>query len=284
MNKSGRSPGVKSWKPRLFDLHLHAEGLADADLATLAYFGVEAAMTCAHDAGAATAKSVLAHFDDLCGRQSERLLRAGIRPLVGLGVHPGRIPWHGLRELLHALPEYLGRRGVVALGEIGLEHGGPREETLLLEQLELARRLRLPVLVHTPERDKARLTRRTLALLRESGIPPDRAVVDHVTPVTFALVRACGFRAGLTLRPGELSVTQAATLIERHGSEGLHLSSDAGDGPADLLGLPRAVALLEQRVPAQVVRRVAFENSAQLLGVERVQSAGRPETGAARGG
>ena len=38
--------------PEFVDLHLHAEGLSDADLATLAFFGLRAALTCAHDAGA----------------------------------------------------------------------------------------------------------------------------------------------------------------------------------------------------------------------------------------
>src|SRR5712675_353513 len=37
--------------PPFVDLHLHAEGVSDADLTTLAWFGLRAAVTCANDAG-----------------------------------------------------------------------------------------------------------------------------------------------------------------------------------------------------------------------------------------
>ena len=48
----------------LVDLHLHAEGLSDADLATLAFFGLRAALTCAHDAaGSATTEGLRRHWD-----------------------------------------------------------------------------------------------------------------------------------------------------------------------------------------------------------------------------
>ena len=84
----------------LVDLHLHADGISDQDLATLAYFGVGAAVTCARDAGAGSARDLRRHWDELLQVHAGRLQRAGIRPMVELAVHPARIPWHGADELL----------------------------------------------------------------------------------------------------------------------------------------------------------------------------------------
>src|SRR5207249_6284505 len=78
--------------PPFVDLHLHAEGVSDADLTTLSWFGLRAAVTCAHDAGASSAEELRRHWDELVNVQARRLQRAGIRPWVALAVHPARIP------------------------------------------------------------------------------------------------------------------------------------------------------------------------------------------------
>src|SRR5713101_9131284 len=155
--------------PPFVDLHLHAEGISDADLTTLAWFA--------------------------------------------LAVHPARIPWHGVDDLLHRLPRYFDDPRVVSLGELGLHEGGEREEDLLARQLELSLALRKPVIVHTPGPGKLAVTRRLLAVLRESRLEPARVLVDHVTEETFSLVRGCGHFAGLTLQPGLLEPADAAQLL-----------------------------------------------------------------------
>src|SRR5438105_1713758 len=198
----GSRPPPAKWMPhvtvlRMFvDLHLHADGIPDQDLATLAYFGVKAAVTCARDAGAGSAADLRRHWDELVRVQTARLLQAGIRPMVALALHPSRIPWHGVDDLLQRLPHYFDDPRVVALGELGLHEGGEREEQILSRQLELAARLRKPVIVHTPDREKAARTRRLLALLKKSAVEPSRVLVDHVNAETFAVARGIGCWAG----------------------------------------------------------------------------------------
>ncbi len=254
--------------PRFVDLHLHAEGISDADLATLAFFGLSAALTCAHDAGASTSDELRRHWDHLVSVQAARLKGAGIRPLVALGVHPARIPWHGIDALLHDLPRYFDDPRVVALGELGLHAGGEREEDILLRQLALSLALRKPVLVHTPSLDKLARTRRLIALLRESRVPPARVLIDHVSEETFPLVRACGFWAGLTLQPGGLDAQAAVRLIKKNGAEGVALTSDVGEGASDLLALPRASdALASGGLSEELRRRAMLENPLAFLGL-----------------
>jgi uncharacterized protein len=253
--------------PPFVDLHLHAEGVSDADLTTLAWFGLSAAVTCAHDAGASTADELRLHWDELVTVQVRRLESAGIRPWVALAIHPARIPWHGVDDLLHRLPRYFDDPRVAALGELGLHEGGEREEELLARQLELSIVLRKPVIVHTPAHSKASVTRRLLALLRESRIEPARVLVDHVTSETFQLVRACGYFAGLTLQPGLLEAGEAAQLLSRNGAERVVLTSDIGEGASDLLALPRAAeALHKAGLSRELARRTLYEGPLFFLG------------------
>src|SRR5258706_14081818 len=102
--------------PPFVDLHLHAEGVSDADLTTLAWFGLRAAVTCANDAGASSAEEVRRHWDGLVNVQADRLRAAGIRPWVALAGHPARIPWHGLHDLPHPLPRSFDDPRVLAPG------------------------------------------------------------------------------------------------------------------------------------------------------------------------
>jgi predicted metal-dependent TIM-barrel fold hydrolase len=228
------------------DLHLHAEGISAQDLSTLAYFGLKAAVTCARDTGAGSADEVRRHWDELVQIQTQRLKMAGIRPLVALAVHPARIPWHGVDDLLHRLPHYFDDPRVVALGELGLHEGGEREEELLLKQLALAAQLRRPVIMHTPDREKLARTRRLLSLVKDSKLDPASVLIDHVSEETFPLVRGFGCWAGLTLQPGSLDPAAAAALLGKHGADRIVLTSDIGEGPTDLLALPKAADALRE--------------------------------------
>jgi predicted metal-dependent TIM-barrel fold hydrolase len=259
---------MASGPPPFVDLHLHAEGVSDADLTTLAWFGLRGAVTCANDAGASSAAELRRHWDALVTVQVERLRAAGIRPWVALAVHPARIPWHGVDDLLHRLPRYFDDPRVVALGEIGLHEGGEREEELLARQLELAVALRKPVIVHTPGQAKLAVTRRLLAVLRASRLEPERVLVDHVTEETFNLVRGCGHFAGLTLQPGLFEPAAAAQLLSRNGAEGVVLTSDIGEGASDLLALPRAAeALRKAGLSDALARRALYEGPLSFLGL-----------------
>lgn len=74
--------------PPIFDAQLHPEGLTDQDLESMRLFGVQAALVAAHHFPEASARALLAHFDDIVARQLPRLERAGIRAYAALGVHP----------------------------------------------------------------------------------------------------------------------------------------------------------------------------------------------------
>ena len=255
--------------PSLFDAHLHPEGLTDQDIESLQIFGVSAALVAAHHAPMdSTPRAILAHFDSILTIQLPRLELRGIRAYAAVGVDPRRVPRRGMPEVLAALPSYFSSGKVVALGEVGLQRGGEAEESAFIEQLGLARRLKLPVLVHTPVVDKERLTRRILNLLKKAGIAPQRVMVDHASGRTVRTILECGYFAGLTIHPDELSAERATAVVARFGSERLILDSDLGDGPGDIIGLPRTAHLmLKKKLSEGVIRKVAFKNAADFFRV-----------------
>jgi uncharacterized protein len=257
----------------LFDPQLHALALRPSDLGDLRFFGVAGALAPADDAvSPATREALHRQYEAIAGPTVRRLRRAGLAGYAAVGLHPRRIPWRGLEALLHELPDFLGRRGVAALGEIGLEEGGPREEGVFARQLELAHALRRPVLVTTPWRAKERITRRALAMLREQELEPGRVLVARADARTVRMIRACGYLVGLSLSatrgPGG-AIDEAVRLVRALGTDGLVLASDAGDGAGDLLGLPRAAARLGQAgLSAAVVRRACGGNAVAWLGLD----------------
>jgi hypothetical protein len=156
----------------------------------------------------------------------------------------------------------------VALGETGLHAGGEEEEEAFLEQLALARSLKLRVVVHTPTEDKERHTRRLLTLLRQSGVLPSRVLVDHANARTVRTILEVGHWAGLTLHPEALKAERAVAVVRRLGSERLVLNSDAGDGAGDILGLARMANLLAKaKLSERIVRRIARENAIRFFQV-----------------
>jgi predicted metal-dependent TIM-barrel fold hydrolase len=259
----------------LVDAHVHADGLRDPDLETLAAFGVERVVVCAHDGGVQaqggeiTAKAWLNHWERLLTTEQTRLKRAGLRPVFALGVHPAHAPWHGLEELLHKLPGFLSDPAAVAIGSLGLKRNDERERHVLARQIELASDLRRPVYVSAPPLGEARGLRQLAATMRGFEFPPERVLVGQVTVGMVPLLRACGFTLALEPSEGRLSTTDIVALVRRHGSERFVLTSHAGEGPADFLAVPALAAhLLDAGLSAAVVERVARDNALRFLGRE----------------
>jgi len=252
----------------LLDARIHPAGLSDADLETLRYFGVDGVVQVADGRPQAKADALLAHFEALVSQQLPRLKRAGLAAWTALGVHPGALPKRGLSQVLETLPAFCDRGRVVAIGLVGLLHGGEAEEEAVLAQLELAEKLSLPVVAAVPARQKEVLTRRLLTVLRDSGFPPQKVLVDGATGRTVRVIRECGHHAGLSLHPDHLTVEKAVALVRALGPERLVLSTAAGDGPSDIVALGRAVHRLEKAgLSRGVVTRVSGENAAAFYGV-----------------
>lgn len=267
-----------------FDALLRAGALTARDVEDLRFFGVTGALLPSDDAIVPATPAAIRRGWDALVATVRRLRGAGLAAFAALGVHPLRIPLRGLEALLAELPDALGRPEVAALGAVGLAQGGEHEERVFLRQLELARELRLRVVVDTPWRAKERMTKRVLALLREAEIEPGKVLVAGADERTVRAIRACGHVAGLPLsaaagRGRKDGVEAAVALVRALGPEGLALASDAGVSGGDLLALPRAADRLARAgLSEAVVRRVCGGNAVAFLGVEEAAVLRMPGT------
>jgi predicted metal-dependent TIM-barrel fold hydrolase len=152
------------------------------------------------------------------------------------------------REALAAMTPFLDHERCVAIGEIGYDDITPAEDEMLVAQLELARKRKMPVLVHSCHREKVKGTERTIAILKDLRYDPSMVLYDHNTEETIGIAKDFGCWNGITVYPfTKLSPERAANILEVFGAERTMVNSSADWGPSDPLSVPRVVLELRRR-------------------------------------
>ena len=151
---------------------------------------------------------------------------------------------------------------MVAVGELGYDSMTPQEDRAFSAQLELAVSHGLPALVHTPHRDKVAGTRRTLDVVRESGIEPGRVVVDHLNEVTVREVADSGCWMGFSIYPDtKMDPVRMVAVLQDVGLDRVLVNSAADWGRSDPLTTWRTGrAMLEAGFDDDAVDRVLWRN------------------------
>lgn len=232
---------------RIFDPHIHMTSRTTDDYEAMHTVGVRALVEPAFWLGQprTSVGSFIDYFDALIGWERFRAAQFGIRHHCTLALNPKEANDPRCVPVLDVLPRYLAKDGVVAVGEVGYDSMTPAEDQVFSRQLELAVQHDLPVLVHTPHRDKAVGTRRSLDVVRESGIPPERVVVDHLNEVTVRAVHESGSWMGFSLYPDtKMDVHRMTKLLAEYGTERMLVNSAADWGRSD----PLATAKMGQEM------------------------------------
>jgi hypothetical protein len=186
------------------------------------------------------------YFDSLVGWERFRASQFGIKHYCTIGLNPKEANNIELAEgVLGLMPRYLEKDGVVGVGEIGYDDMTPGEERFFAEQIQLAIEHELPVLIHTPHRDKKRGTERTIALVKESGIDEEMVIVDHLTEITLPLVLETGCWRGHSVYPHtKMSEDRMVALLQQYGTEKMVVNSAADWGRSDPLKVPKTGAAM----------------------------------------
>jgi predicted metal-dependent TIM-barrel fold hydrolase len=171
-------------------------------------------------------------------------------------------------EVIAGLDEYLNHERCVALGEIGFNNITPNEERVFVRQLEMAAERDMPVIVHLPHFNKLEGTRRTVKIISEMGLNPDRIVIDHNTEETMAISRDSGCWCGMTVYPiSKLTPQRVSDIIREFGSERMIVDGSADWGVSDPLSLVKVVDFLEKDGhPAETIERLVFSNAMEFYG------------------
>ena len=276
---------------RLFDPHIHMTSRTTDDYERMYEAGVRAICEPAFWLGQPrTAVATFAdYFDGLLGWERFRAGQFGIAHHCALALNPKEANDPRLRGVLDLLPYYLEKDGVVAVGEVGYDSMTPAEDEVFAAQLALAIEHDLPALVHTPHRDKLAGTRRTLDVVKESGIDPGRVLVDHLNELTAPIVADSGCWLAFSVYPDtKMDERRTVDILRELGIERMLVNSAADWGRSDPLKTRRTADLMRAAGFAETaVAQVFWDNPVAFYGQSGrllLSAAGEPDLAATYAG
>jgi predicted metal-dependent TIM-barrel fold hydrolase len=235
---------------RIFEPHIHMTSRTTDDYQAMAAVGVKALVEPAFWLGQprTSVGTFVDYFSGLVGWERFRAGQFGIRHHCAIALNPKEANDERVRdEVIALLPRFLAKDGVVAVGEVGYDAMTPAEDQALAAQLELALDERLPVLVHTPHRDKLEGTRRTLDVVRESGLAPERVLIDHNNELTVGLVADSGCWMAFSIYPHtKMDEYRMVRILREHGTERMLVNSAADWGQSDPLKVAKTAAAMAE--------------------------------------
>lgn len=255
---------------RIFDPHIHMTSRTTDDYEAMAAAGVAALVEPAFWLGQPRTNvgSFLDYFDGLLGWERFRASQFGVAHHCTIALNPKEANDPRCTPVLDELPRYLEKDGVVAVGEIGFDSMTAAEEDAFTRQLAMAVEHGLPAMVHTPHRDKAAGTRRTLELVEASGIAADAVVVDHLNETTLADVDAAGCWMGFSVYPEtKMDEHRMVRILLERGPERVLVNSAADWGRSDPLKTRKVgEAMLVAGFSEDDVDRVLWRNPVEFFG------------------
>lgn len=271
---------------RIFDPHIHMTSRTTDDYEAMAAAGVSAVVEPAFWLGQprTSVGSFVDYFDGLLGWEPFRAAGFGVRHRCALALNPKEANDPRCRAVLDVLDRYLAKDRVVAVGEIGYDSMTPQEDEVFAVQLDKARHHGLPALVHTPHRDKRAGTLRSLDVVRGSGLPPSRVLLDHLNELTVAPVLESGCWAGFSIYPDtKMDERRMVAILREYGTERILVNSAADWGRSDPLKTRyTAEAMLAAGFGEEDVDRVLWRNPVEFYGQSgRLELDEAPEPAAA---
>ena len=255
---------------RIFDPHIHMTSRTTDDYEAMFAAGVRVLVEPAFWLGQprTSVASFTDYFDSLIGWERFRAAQFGIRHHCTIALNPKEANDPRCREVLDVLPRYLAKDGVVAVGEVGYDSMTPEEDEVFARQLALAVEHELPALVHTPHRDKLAGTRRTLDVVRESGIDPGRVIVDHLNEPTVGVVAESGCWMGFSIYPDtKMDEKRMVAILREYGTDRMIVNSAADWGRSDPLKTYKTgLAMLDAGFGESDVDKVLWQNPVEFYG------------------
>jgi len=209
------------------------------------------------------------YLSAILGFERFRAGQFGIRHYCTIGLNSKEANNEELAEaVMEILPRFALKDGVVAIGEIGYDEQTEHEDKYFRLQLDLAKELDLPVMIHTPHRDKKRGTTRSMDVCEEQGIDPSMVVIDHNNEETVREVLDRGYWAAFSIYPSsKMGNARMVEILRSYGAERIIVDSACDWGISDPLGVAKTARLaLERGVPEEHVRLACYQNALDAYG------------------
>lgn len=259
-------------RPLYIDPHAHMISRTTDDYERMAAAGIVAVIEPAFWVGQPRTHvgTYIDYLAAICGFERFRAGQFGIRHYCCVGLNSKEANNEALAEaVIEILPRFALKEGVVAIGEIGYDEQSKLEDRYFRIQIELAKELGLPIMIHTPHRDKKRGTQRSMDVLEEHGMDPARVVIDHNNEETVQEVLERGYFAAFSIYPHTKMGNERMTEIVRHyGPERIIVDSACDWGISDPLAVPKTAELMRRRgIPEDWIRKVTYDNALAVYGL-----------------
>ena len=260
-----------STRTMYIDPHAHMISRTTQDYQAMAAAGVVAVIEPAFWVGQPRTHvgSYIDYLSSIVGFERFRAGQFGIRHYCTIGLNSKEANNEELAEaVMQILPRFALKEGVVAIGEIGYDEQTELEDRYFRQQLELAKELDLPVMIHTPHRDKIRGTTRSMDVCEEHGMDPNKIIVDHNNEQTVREVLDRGYWAAFSIYPStKMGNARMVEILGEYGAQRIIVDSACDWGISEPLGVAKTAMLALQRgVPAEHVRLVCYQNALDAYG------------------
>jgi len=247
------------------DPHAHMISRVTDDYQAMAASGVVAVIEPAFWVGQPRTHvaTYMDYLSAIIGFERFRAAQFGIRHYCTIGLNSKEANNEELAEaVMEILPRFALKEGVVAIGEIGYDEQTNLEDRYFRQQLELAKELDLPVMIHTPHRDKKRGTTRSMDVCEEHGMDPGKIIVDHNNEETVREVLDRGYWAAFSIYPStKMGNARMVDILAEYGAKRIMVDSACDWGISEPLGVAKTAQLALQRgIPEEQVRMVCYQN------------------------
>ncbi len=253
------------------DPHAHMISRTTDDYEAMAASGVVAVIEPAFWIGQPRTNvgSYLDYLSSIVGFERFRASQFGIRHYCTIGLNSKEANNEELAEgVMELLPRFALKEGVVAIGEIGYDEQTALEDKYYRLQLELAKKLDLPVMIHTPHRDKKRGTTRSMDVCDEHGLDPSKVVVDHNNEETVRETLDRGYWAAFSIYPStKMGNSRMVEILRQYGARQIIVDSACDWGISEPLGVAKTAKLaLQQGIAEDQVRLACYQNALSAYG------------------
>jgi len=248
------------------DPHAHMISRTTDDYEAMAAAGVVAIIEPAFWQG--QPRTHVATYEDylsaIIGFERFRASQFGISHYCTVGLNSKEANNESLAEdVMQILPRFALKEKVVAIGEIGYDEQTELEDRYFRAQLELSKELALPVLVHTPHRDKKSGTLRSMDVCEEHGLDPSWVIVDHNNEETIDDVLDRGYWAAFSVYPStKMGSDRMVALLQAYGGERIIVNSACDWGISEPLAVAKTAQLaLSRGVDEKAVHMACYGNA-----------------------
>ena len=266
---------------QMIDPHIHVDSRTREDLALMATAGISTVVTLTyypHLHLHITSQTLLDYFERATNFETWRGKQELIDVYVGVALNPVDIP-PDYERVLEAIPRYIAKGKIVAIGEIGLEPGSQtcpdlaRQKDIVVAQLRIAREHGIPVVFHTPHSNKETWVEQYVELIAQEKVEPGKVVIDHADASVTKKVFSSGCNAGITVQPWRgLGPRDAAKILKDCDLNSVLVDSDCNSTlPSDSASVPKTVLKMRRAgFSEDDIKQVVFKNPARIFNLPNV--------------